>query len=37
MTYIKAEILVNADVELVWDALTDYKRLADFVPYLVFR
>lgn len=34
---IKAEISVNADVESVWDALTDYERLADFVPNLVSR
>lgn len=34
---IKAEILVNADVESVWDALTDYERLADFIPNLVCR
>ncbi|KAM7496331.1 hypothetical protein LguiA_020745 [Lonicera macranthoides] len=32
---IKAEISVNANVESVWDALTDYERLADFVPNLV--
>ncbi|RVX21285.1 hypothetical protein CK203_002158 [Vitis vinifera] len=32
---IKAEILVNADIESVWDALTDYERLADFIPNLV--
>ncbi|KAJ8548280.1 hypothetical protein K7X08_030749 [Anisodus acutangulus] len=32
---IKAEILVNADVDSVWNALTDYERLADFVPNLV--
>ena len=34
---IKAEIVVNADVESVWDVLTDYERLADFVPNLVSR
>ena len=34
---IKAEILVNADIESVWDALTDYERLADFIPNLVSR
>ncbi|XP_034691919.1 uncharacterized protein LOC117919017 isoform X2 [Vitis riparia] len=34
---IKAEILVNADIESVWDALTDYERLADFIPNLVCR
>ncbi|GFP90629.1 hypothetical protein PHJA_001207000 [Phtheirospermum japonicum] len=32
---IKAEILVNADIDSVWDALTDYERLADFIPNLV--
>ncbi|KMT14012.1 hypothetical protein BVRB_4g078410 [Beta vulgaris subsp. vulgaris] len=32
---IKAEISVNADVESVWNALTDYERLAEFVPNLV--
>ncbi|KAL5555156.1 hypothetical protein UlMin_037392 [Ulmus minor] len=32
---IKAEIPVDADVESVWNALTDYERLADFVPNLV--
>ncbi|KAK6128372.1 hypothetical protein DH2020_037884 [Rehmannia glutinosa] len=32
---IKAEISVNADVESVWNALTDYERLADFIPNLV--
>ncbi|MCD7454779.1 hypothetical protein HAX54_026073 [Datura stramonium] len=32
---IKAEIFVNADVDSVWNSLTDYERLADFVPNLV--
>ncbi|GLT97423.1 hypothetical protein SLE2022_149900 [Rubroshorea leprosula] len=32
---IKAEILVNADVDSVWKALTDYEHLADFIPNLV--
>ncbi|KAL8546764.1 hypothetical protein ACS0TY_006474 [Phlomoides rotata] len=32
---IRAEISVNADVESVWYALTDYERLADFIPNLV--
>lgn len=32
---IKAEIKVNADVDSIWNALTDYERLADFVPNLV--
>lgn len=34
---IKGEISVNADVESVWNALTDYERLADFIPNLVSR
>lgn len=34
---IRAETLVHADVESVWNALTDYERLADFVPNLVSR
>ncbi|KAL9234989.1 hypothetical protein vseg_009795 [Gypsophila vaccaria] len=33
---IKAEISVNSDVESVWNALTDYERLADFVPNLIY-
>ncbi|GAV66099.1 Polyketide_cyc domain-containing protein [Cephalotus follicularis] len=32
---IKSEISVNADVDSVWNALTDYERLADFIPNLV--
>ncbi|XVE83428.1 hypothetical protein DITRI_Ditri16bG0088000 [Diplodiscus trichospermus] len=32
---IKAEILVSADIDSVWNALTDYERLADFIPNLV--
>lgn len=32
---IKAEILVNTDVDAVWNALTDYEHLAEFVPNLV--
>ncbi|XP_031283311.1 uncharacterized protein LOC116141986 isoform X2 [Pistacia vera] len=32
---IKAEISVSADVDSVWNALTDYERLADFIPNLV--
>lgn len=34
---IKAETFVHADVETVWNSLTDYERLADFVPNLVSR
>ncbi|KAA8531111.1 hypothetical protein F0562_005820 [Nyssa sinensis] len=32
---IKAEISVSADIESVWNSLTDYERLADFIPNLV--
>ncbi|KAF8411776.1 hypothetical protein HHK36_004335 [Tetracentron sinense] len=32
---IKATVLVYADLESVWNALTDYERLADFIPNLV--
>ncbi|XP_057496486.1 uncharacterized protein LOC130781335 isoform X1 [Actinidia eriantha] len=32
---VKAQISVHADVESVWNALTDYERLADFIPNLV--
>ncbi|XP_022154936.1 uncharacterized protein LOC111022083 isoform X2 [Momordica charantia] len=32
---IRADILVNAAIESVWNALTDYERLADFIPNLV--
>ncbi|GAA0157833.1 hypothetical protein LIER_15012 [Lithospermum erythrorhizon] len=32
---VKAEILVDADIHSVWTALTDYERLADFIPNLV--
>ncbi|CAK7354638.1 unnamed protein product [Dovyalis caffra] len=34
---IKAQTLVNADIQSVWNALTDYERLADFIPNLVCR
>lgn len=34
---VKAEISVNADIDSVWNALTDYERLADFIPNLVSR
>ncbi|KAI4343492.1 hypothetical protein L6164_010833 [Bauhinia variegata] len=33
---VKAEISINADVESVWNALTDYEHLADFIPNLVW-
>ncbi|CAL9094829.1 unnamed protein product [Musa acuminata var. zebrina] len=33
---VRAWILVSADVESVWSVLTDYERLADFVPNLVY-
>lgn len=32
---IHAEICVQADIDSVWNALTDYERLADFIPNLV--
>lgn len=34
---VKAEISVNADIESIWNALTDYEHLADFIPNLVWR
>jgi len=34
---VNAQITVDADTESVWDALTDYERLADFIPNLVWR
>ncbi|KAL2347164.1 hypothetical protein Fmac_001164 [Flemingia macrophylla] len=33
---INAQISVDADTESVWNALTDYERLADFIPNLVW-
>ncbi|BAT79259.1 hypothetical protein LR48_Vigan04g141700 [Vigna angularis] len=33
---VNAQITVDADTESVWDALTDYERLADFIPNLVW-
>jgi uncharacterized protein YndB with AHSA1/START domain len=30
-----ASILINAPIELVWGALTDYDNLASFIPSLV--
>ncbi|KAK4264669.1 hypothetical protein QN277_025813 [Acacia crassicarpa] len=33
---VKAEILIDADIESVWNALTDYEHLADFIPNLVW-
>nr|KYP58332.1 hypothetical protein KK1_004635 [Cajanus cajan] len=33
---VKAEISVNADIESIWNALTDYEHLADFIPNLVW-
>ncbi|XP_065874877.1 uncharacterized protein [Euphorbia lathyris] len=32
---IKAQITVYADIQSLWSALTDYERLADFIPNLV--
>ena len=34
---IKARVLVAADVDSVWSVLTDYERLANFIPNLIFR
>lgn len=34
---VNAQINVDADTESVWNALTDYERLADFIPNLVWR
>ncbi|PIA47388.1 hypothetical protein AQUCO_01400213v1 [Aquilegia coerulea] len=31
---IKATVLVYSDIESVWNALTDYERLAEFIPNL---
>ncbi|RDX60337.1 hypothetical protein CR513_61524 [Mucuna pruriens] len=33
---VNAQITVDADTESVWNALTDYERLADFIPNLVW-
>ncbi|KAJ4749091.1 polyketide cyclase/dehydrase/lipid transporter [Rhynchospora pubera] len=33
---VHASILVHADVDSVWSVLTDYERLADFIPNLVY-
>lgn len=32
---IKAQICVHAHIQSVWNALTDYERLADYIPNLV--
>ncbi|EEF39459.1 conserved hypothetical protein [Ricinus communis] len=32
---INAQITVYADIQSVWNALTDYERLADFIPNLI--
>ncbi|KAL4561349.1 hypothetical protein LXL04_033514 [Taraxacum kok-saghyz] len=34
---VRSEVEVDADVDSVWNALTDYERLADFIPNLIFR
>lgn len=34
---IRGEIWVDSDSQSVWNVLTDYERLADFVPNLVCR
>ncbi|CAL5214635.1 unnamed protein product [Lathyrus oleraceus] len=33
---VKAEISIDADINSVWNALTDYEHLADFIPNLVW-
>ncbi|CAL0306690.1 unnamed protein product [Lupinus luteus] len=33
---VKASISINADIDSVWNALTDYEHLADFIPNLVW-
>ncbi|XP_020595601.1 uncharacterized protein LOC110035672 isoform X2 [Phalaenopsis equestris] len=33
---IRAKALVHADVDAVWRVLTDYERLADFIPNLIY-
>ncbi|XP_027340947.1 uncharacterized protein LOC113854243 isoform X2 [Abrus precatorius] len=33
---VKAQIPINADIHSVWNALTDYEHLADFIPNLVW-
>ncbi|CAI8619192.1 unnamed protein product [Vicia faba] len=33
---VKAGISINADIDSVWNALTDYEHLADFIPNLVW-
>ncbi|GJZ37761.1 nucleotide-binding alpha-beta plait domain-containing protein, partial [Tanacetum coccineum] len=33
---VKSQVEVDADVDSVWTALTDYERLADFIPNLIF-
>ncbi|CAI0403928.1 unnamed protein product [Linum tenue] len=32
---IRAQILVNSDIQSIWIALTDYERLADYIPNLL--
>ena len=34
---VKASISINAGIDSVWNALTDYEHLADFIPNLVWR
>ena len=34
---IRGEIWVDSDSQSVWNVLTDYERLADFIPNLVWR
>ena len=34
---IESRIPVDASLDTVWNILTDYERLADFIPNLVYR
>lgn len=34
---IRGSVLVAADADIVWGVLTDYERLADFIPNLFCR
>lgn len=33
---IRARVLVQVDIETVWGVITDYERLADFIPNLIY-
>ncbi|KAH9289437.1 hypothetical protein KI387_033554, partial [Taxus chinensis] len=32
---VSAEVVIEADEQSVWEVLTDYERLAEFIPNLV--